>query len=316
MTPSIARQAAQCGAAKIISLRKNTVGWIARCATRTATGASSNLSAGLALVAMMGVTGLSQANAANLETTFSRHASGASATVDHGAWTTLLAKYVVPGADGVNLVDYAKLKADGHAALDAYIASLEAIDPAALDRPEQFAFWANLYNAKTVDIVLDAYPVPSIKNVSLGGTVLANFTGGPWKAKVVKVSGMELSLDDIEHGILRPIFKDPRIHYAANCASFGCPNLQTEAFTGAKLEAQLDAAAAAYINHPRGITVKAGKITASGIYNWYAVDFGGNDEGVLAHAKKYASPELAAKLGRIKTIAEYDYDWRLNDAKK
>ena len=174
--------------------------------------------------------------------------AAAAESVDHSAWDRLLKAYVKQGSDGLNRVNYSAFKKDRHAALKAYIDSLRSIDP-----QEQFAFYVNLYNAKTVDIVLDHYPVKSIKDISLGGgNLLAALTGGPWKAKVINVNGTELSLDDIEHGILRCQFGDPRVHYAVNCASIGCPNLAAEAYTGAKLEAQLDAAARSYVNSPRG----------------------------------------------------------------
>jgi hypothetical protein len=244
---------------------------------------------------------------------FAGHTAGATATIDHAAWNGLLQSYVVAGADGVNRVDYARFKKEGHATLKDYLQQLQAADPSRLDRPEQFAFWANLYNAKTIDIVLDKYPVKSIKDISLGGGLVALVTGGPWKAKVVKVSGQDLSLDDIEHAILRPVFKDPRVHYAVNCSSFGCPNLGREAFTGSRLDAQLDAGARAYVNHPRGISIEGGKAKASSIYDWFKVDFGGNDAGVLAHVAKYAEPALKEKLKGITTIGDFDYDWSLND---
>ena len=236
------------------------------------------------------------------------------ATVDHGAWDRLLRTYVKPSADGINRVDYAAFKSGGHAALKSYIVTLEAVDPATLDRNGQIAFLVNLYNAKTVDIVLDKYPVKSIKDISLGGGLLASVTGGPWKAPVVTVKGEKLSLDDIEHGILRPVFKDPRIHYAINCASLGCPNLQAEAFAPGRLDEQLDAAARAYINHPRGARVAKGALYVSSIYNWFKADFGGNDAGVISHLRKFASPELAAALKPIASIAGHDYDWTLNGA--
>jgi Protein of unknown function, DUF547 len=245
---------------------------------------------------------------------FSVPAKGSTQTADHGPWTALLQKYVVAGGDGLNRVRYAAFKSEAQPALKAYIAALEAAKVTALDRAEQFAYWANLYNAKTVDIILDAYPVKSIKDISLGGGVVASITGGPWKAKVLMVEGEKLSLDDIEHKILRVYFKDPRVHYAVNCASFGCPNLGREAFTGANLDANLEAGAAAYINHERGISVKNGEVQASSIYKWFAEDFGGNTKGVLAHVRKYASPELKQKLESITTIDEYRYDWNLNDA--
>ncbi len=253
---------------------------------------------------------------AEVDPAFAAHAKGSTATVDHAAFDALLKTYVKASSDGLNRVDYQAFKTSGHAALKAYLAALETVDTAKLDRPEQFAFWGNLYNAKTIDIVLAKYPVKSIKDISLGGGLVAAVTGGPWKAKTLKALGRELSLDDIEHGILRPLFKDPRVHYAVNCASVGCPNLGREAFTGAALETQLEAAAKAYVNSPRGFRVADGRITASGIYNWFQVDFGGNAAGVLEHARRYADPALKQKLEGITGIAEFAYDWSLNDTTK
>lgn len=236
-------------------------------------------------------------------------------TVDHQAWDALLKRFVKHSQDGVNRVDYAAFKAGGHKELKLYIRSLEVIDPAALDRKEQFAFLANLYNAKTVDIVLDHYPVASIKDISLGGGLFAALTGGPWKAKVLTLGRVALSLDDIEHGMLRPVFKDPRVHYAVNCASIGCPNLQDTAFTGANLDAQLDAAARDYVNNERGASVADGKLTVSSIYSWFKADFGTSDEAVIRHLVKYAASAKAAQLKSISGISSHAYDWRLNDAK-
>jgi hypothetical protein len=244
---------------------------------------------------------------------FAKAATGSQQTVDHSAWDRLLKTYVKPGPDGLNRVDYTAFKSEGHAALKDYIGRLELIDPQALDRPEQFALLANLYNAKTVDIVLEHYPVQSIKDISLGGGLLGVFTGGPWKAKVLKINGVALSLDDIEHAILRPIFKDARVHYAVNCASVGCPNIGSEAFTGAKLDAQLDAAARAYVNSRRGADPRPDGLIVSSIYDWYQADFGGSEEGVIGHLKAYADPGLAQKLGATTSIAGYAYDWSLND---
>jgi hypothetical protein len=247
---------------------------------------------------------------------FRNAASGSKLSVDHSIWDRLLEAYVKPGGDGLNRVDYAAFKSGGQAELKQYIARLEAVDPQTLARAEQFAFLANLYNAKTIDIVLDHYPVKSIKDISLGGGLIAVFTGGPWKAKVLKVKGVEFSLDDIEHAVLRPLFKDPRAHYAVNCASVGCPNLQRQAFTGARLDAQFDAAARAYVNNPRGAGFVSGKLVVSSIYEWFKADFGGNDQGVLAHLRKYAAPELAAKLESVKAIGDNRYDWSLNDFRR
>jgi Protein of unknown function, DUF547 len=269
------------------------------------------LAASLALLALGGA-----ARAETPQDLFATAAAGSRQTVDHSAWDRLLKTYVKPGPDGINRVDYASFKRSGQQDLKAYIRALEAVDPATLDRPEQFALLANLYNATTVDIVLDHYPVKSIKDISLGGGLLGVFASGPWKAKVLQMKGVALSLDDIEHGILRPIFKDRRVHYAVNCASIGCPNLRAEAFTGAKLEAQLDAAARAYINSKRGADPRPDGLVVSSLYDWYQKDFGGSEAGVIAHLKRYAEPGLAHKLAGTTSIADYAYDWSLNDIKR
>lgn len=267
-------------------------------------------------VVMMGLLAIgasSPSSAATVAEMFGKSNAASTVVVDHSAWTKLLSTYVVASPDGINRVRYADFKKEGHQGLKAYVKSLEAVEVAGLSRNEQWAYWANLYNAKTIDIVLDAYPVKSIRDISLGGGLVAAFSGGPWKAKVLKVAGQDLSLDDIEHGLLRPVFKDPRVHYSVNCASIGCPNLMREALTGAKLDAQLDAGAKDYINNPRGISVSGGQVTASSIYKWFAEDFGG-PAGAIAHARGYAEPALKQKLESITTISGYDYNWSLNDA--
>lgn len=252
------------------------------------------------------------AQAGPIEDLFSKSKESSGLSVDHSPWDRLLKTYVKAGSDGLNRVDYASFKRVGHGELKAYITRLEATDVAQLSRTEQFAFLVNLYNAKTVDIVLDRYPVQSIKDISLGGGFMAAVAGGPWKAKVLKLKGVELSLDDIEHAILRPLFRDPRVHYAVNCASIGCPNLNVDAFVGAQLDAQLDAAAQAYVNGERGFRFQDGKLIASSIYHWFKADFGGTDQGVLQHAAKYAKGTLADKLKKATTIDDHGYDWRLN----
>jgi hypothetical protein len=248
------------------------------------------------------------------EDLFARAARVSTAPINHSAWDKLLKTYVIVGADGLNRVDYARFKRLGQAPLKSYLAELQAVDPGQLDRPDQFAFLVNLYNAKTIALVLERHPVSTIRDIALGGGVVAAFTGGPWKAKVLRVKGVDLSLDDIEHAILRPLFKDPRIHYAVNCASIGCPNLSQDAYTGATLEAQLDRAARVFINSPRAFRFERDSLIASSIYSWFKADFGGSDAGVLKHARQFAAPPLAAKLGRTESINAHDYDWRLNDA--
>lgn len=226
-------------------------------------------------------------------------------TIDHGIWDQLLSKYVKVSKDGVNRVDYAALKQGDAAALRRYLVALQAVEIGKYPKDEQFAFWVNLYNAATVDVILKNYPMESIKDIGLLGQ-------GPWKDKILKVSGKELSLDDIEHGILRPVWKDVRIHYAVNCASIGCPNLAVQAYTAEKLEAMLEEAARSHVNHPRGFTRIDGELTASSIFDWYVDDWG-DQAAVLDHARKYASEKTKAILGTAIEIDSHDYDWSLND---
>jgi hypothetical protein len=234
------------------------------------------------------------------------------------ALDTLLARHVVPNADGVTRVRYAAWKASAAdiAALDGWIAAAAARRPSAMPRAEAFAFWANLYNALTLKVVLDRYPVRSIRDIrSTGVPFDPRQFNGPWRTRLVTIEGRRMSLDDIEHETMRPTFRDPRVHYAVNCASIGCPNLWPRAFRAATLEAELDDAARAFVNHPRGATVRPdGRLVVSSIYHWFKEDFGGTDAGVIAHLRRYAAPPLASRLATATAIAEHAYDWALNDA--
>lgn len=239
------------------------------------------------------------------------HDPGSTATVDHGAWDRLLKRRVRPWPDGTHRVPYAEMGREERRALHDYLVSLAAVPVGRLRRAEQFAYWVNLYNALTMKVVLDAYPVASIRDIDISPGLLAD---GPWGAKLVVVEGEALSLDDIEHRILRPIWRDPRVHYAINCAAIGCPDLMREAFTAATAGHLLDAGAHAFINHPRGVSPAPAGLVVSSIYNWFAEDFRG-EAGVVAHLLRHAAPPLAETIRRSPILAEFRYDWRLNDAR-
>jgi Protein of unknown function, DUF547 len=128
------------------------------------------------------------------------------------------------------------------------------------------------------------------------------------------IEGEQLSLDDIEHRILRPIWKDNRVHYAVNCASLGCPNLQPAAYTRDNTESLLEKGAREYVNHPRGVAIKNGKLVVSSIYVWFQEDFGGSTEGLMEHWKMYANEPLADALRTYSGGVSHEYDWRLNSA--
>jgi hypothetical protein len=233
------------------------------------------------------------------------------ATIDHGAWGDLLQRRLIQGDDSINRVDYAAFTPDDKAALERYIQSLAALSISRYNRAEQMAYWINLYNALTVEVIVDHYPVDSIRAIDISPGL---FSDGPWGKKLIEVEGEELSLDDIEHRVLRPIWRDPRIHYAVNCASLGCPDLQIEPFRGATIDAQLDAAARAYVNHPRGVLVEGDDLVVSSIYDWFMDDFGASERDVIEHLRSHADAELKAALRRFTTIDEDRYDWDLNDA--
>ena len=231
------------------------------------------------------------------------------AVIDHSTWQDILDSYLKTGdPSGINRFDYAALKAsaDDRKKLSTYLKSLAIIDPRTYSRDEQMAYWINLYNALTVFVIVPRYPVDSIKEIKSG---IVDF--GPWNLELFPLQGEKLTLNQIEHRILRPIWKDPRIHYAANCASLGCPNLFQEAYRSDNLEQILEQAARDYINHPRGAQVQGNELVVSSIYDWYKSDFGGTDVGVLAHLKKYARPELAEILDNYDDFDDY-YDWNLN----
>jgi len=237
------------------------------------------------------------------------HDPAATVEIDHSAWDRLLGRYltVVPG--GVNTFAYDKVSPEDRAALDAYVAGLAGVAISGANKARQRAYWINLYNALTVQLVLSHYPVDSIRDIDISPGF---FGSGPWDKKLIQIEGEALSLNDIEHRILRPIWRDPRVHYAVNCAAIGCPNLQPTAFTAENSEALLEAAARAYVNHPRGVRLRDGELVVSSIYAWFAEDFGTSDAQVISHLARYANPDLARALWRISQIEDHRYDWTLN----
>jgi hypothetical protein len=222
------------------------------------------------------------------------------AAPDHGAWDALLRRHVRDGR-----VDYAALKAQEEA-LDAYLAELADVRVADLASSDQFAFYINAYNAWTVKLILGGYPgVRSIKD--LGGLF-----SSPWKRKIARIDGRTISLDEIEHEILRPRFRDPRLHFAVNCAALSCPPLRAEAYRGPVLDRQLDEAARAFINDPERNFLKQDTLFLSAIFDWYGKDFGDDLPAFIArHAEGSLKERLAARRGQLR-IAFLAYDWGLN----
>lgn len=225
------------------------------------------------------------------------------------SWDMILEKYLAPvDAIGLARFNYGALHANSNdrAALTQYVSSLEEVNVEPLSEKAAAAYWANLYNAVTIKVVIDNYPVESIRDIKSG------FRSGPWKRNLVEVGGKKLSLDDIEHKILRKRHSSPLIHYMVNCASVGCPNLKATPWQAETLDADRDAAARDFINSTRGVRITKGGLKVSSIYKWFEEDFGGNKDGVLAHLREYADADLAAAIDNGAKIEGYGYSWSLN----
>ncbi len=231
-----------------------------------------------------------------------------SVTLDHQLWQNLLDRYVVTAEDGINRVNYGGFTGPDKANLDRYLKLMSADDPRRLSRAEQLPYWINLYNALTVATVLKYPDKNSIRRM---GEKL--FAIGPWDDEVIRIAGHGLTLNDIEHRILRPIWQDKRIHYAVNCASLGCPNLQGQAFTATNTETLLTQAESEYIQHPRGVNLDATNgLVLSSIFKWYLQDFADHEDGLIAYLAQHHPALKDAVDDHRELDIDYQYDWSLN----
>ncbi len=222
-------------------------------------------------------------------------ASGAE-PFDHSPWDAVVSRHV----SAIGEVDYTAIAAD-RAGLDAYLAALAETSPE--NRPEifpdeaaQVAYWINAYNALTINGVLRDQPFPGVRKVR-------RFFERP----IYTVGGRSVSLNNIEHGILRKQFREPRIHFALVCASVSCPNLAPFAFLPATLDEQLEARAKLFISQPRNVAVDGRTLRLSKIFDWFADDFKPVG-GVLA----FIAQRYEADLPQNPKLRYFDYDWRLN----
>jgi hypothetical protein len=226
---------------------------------------------------------------------------------DHSAFDALLRAHVSGGA-----VDYDAFQ--GNAAFAAYLEALARADPAALPRAERLAFWINAYNAYTIQLVNAHGERQSIRNI---GKTLGVTLKSPWKEEMARVAGKTYSLDDVEHQIIRPQFREPRIHFALVCAARGCPPLRAEAYTGARLEAQLDDQARLFLTaspDKNRVDTASRTVHLSPILEWYADDFGGTKVALGRYLARFFPKGPAQELlqsGDFE-LKHTDYDWSLN----
>ncbi|WP_179008063.1 DUF547 domain-containing protein [Winogradskyella forsetii] len=215
--------------------------------------------------------------------------------LDHSAWDKLLKKHVKD--DG--LVDYKGFKSDGDQ-LNAYVTYLSENKPNenwAFE--EQLAYFINVYNANTIKLIVDNYPVKSIKDV--GATI------SPFLKKFIRIGKKELSLADVEKGILQKM-NEPRIHFAINCASISCPKLLNEAYTAENVNQLMDKAAKEFINSKKN-AISEDKAELSEIFKWYKKDFLKQSESIIDYINQYAE----TKINKGAEITFIDYNWKLND---
>ena len=227
--------------------------------------------------------------------------------LDHSAWQKTLDEYlVVNHPSGINRFDYARVSKPHKLRLAVYIAYIAQFDPRQLSRDEQKAMWLNLYNVLVVAAVLNQQSIPEIDSIRrVGGE------DGPWRGSMLKMVTQDISLDVIEHNILRPIWNDPRIHFALHRATLGSANLQPQVFTHKNIEQQLDQATREFVNSVRGVSFVENRLLLSTLFNWYSADFGGGIANVKKFLAKYATPELAIKIARSRRV-RYRYQWSLN----
>lgn len=229
----------------------------------------------------------------------SSYAQNAPCKPDNAVWANLLAKYVNASGE----VDYLGFIADS-TKLNAYLHSLSSCPPHKQhSESEQLAYWINTYNAFTIKLIVQHYPVASIRDIRKVGSV--------WDMKFFRIGDEQMSLNDIEHQILRKRFKGPRIHFAIVCASRSCPTLRNEPYEALKLEQQLEAQAKQFINDATKNQVSANRLQLSSIFKWFGKDFT-TSTTLVGFIGKYSDLEFADEP----KVSYLDYDWSLNEWKR
>lgn len=229
--------------------------------------------------------------------------------ISHQEWQDFLDKYLITNEEQINLINYSRIEKKELHSLKSYIDRLTTININEYNRNEQLAYWLNLYNSLVVYVIASYYPISSIEEINISPGL---FSLGPWGAKMVTINHISLSLDEIHNRIIRPIWNDPRTHYAINNGSIGAANLAKTAYNGATLDQQLNEAAFSYINSRRGMQLIDGELVVSKIFEWFLEDFGESKQFVIKHLQTYAEQPLKEQLKNIHSIDNYTYNWHLN----
>jgi hypothetical protein len=234
---------------------------------------------------------------------------------DYKLWGDLLAKYYDP-AKGMS---YKALKANDKKTLDELRRQMAQVEVGALPRNDQLAYWINLYNISTVNVIVEHYPVESIRDISTDFIAHLNV----FKKDYVQTKKGPMSLNDVENDKIREPFKDPRIHFAINCAAKSCPPIRTEPYVGARVSEQLDDQARTFLNGPHGVRLEknGGELVlhTTKIMDWFKDDFEKWSVGRVTFITKYVPPDKRRQIEAAGNQIDFkfdDYDWKLNDASK
>ncbi len=222
--------------------------------------------------------------------------------LDHSRYDRFLKKYVRAGhPSGINRFDYESVTEADRQELEEYLNYAQQMDPRQFSKARQKAYWLNLYNATLIREVLNKGAENSVKELGRG----------LWRANRLYITMQKVSLDDIEHGILRPIFKDPRVHFSLVAGTIGSASILPQAFTAENVESLLDQNTKEFLNHSRGVSFDNDKLVLSSIFKWYKNDFGGNLDTVKRFLIQYLDSSSASRVVRAGSV-RYDYEWALN----
>jgi hypothetical protein len=260
-----------------------------------------------ALVAGLAGAGVSACTLSARPKDWAAHNVGSAVAVDHRAWELFLGRHTVEGADGITRVGYATVPYTDRELLDGYLKALASTDTARLDRSEQLAFWINLHNALVVRLVLDHVIVSSPDQIDLG-----LFSSGPSEATLLRIGGRPISLNGIKRQALRPVFKDPRWHYALCDGSLGGPSLRRTPYTGVDIDRALQDSAIGYVSSPRAVTLQGEAQVLNALWRRNITDFGGTLAGVLAEIQLYADTDIRQALS-VSRETRWQDDRRLNE---
>lgn len=231
-------------------------------------------------------------------------------SLNHAPWQEILDVYLNDQhPSGINRFDYERVSDQDYSKLEAYLAYLQRFDPRQFNRDEAKAYWINLYNARVVELVVSASKSESFDSIRELRSGM--FSAGPWKREVFVVNLQSMTLDDVQHGVIRPLWKDHRTHFVLTKASLGGANLPKTAFTRDNIEELLQIAEKQYLSHPRAVRVDGDRIILSSLFNWYADDFAEDSALFLEYLRSNVPANLVTPLS-VAGGTRFEYDWDLN----